>query len=372
MRGKRSLLVRLAADLRIALVVVALLFIIAQLSLPFLLRHYVNQRLDALEGYRGEVGAIQVNLLRGAYQIHRLRMVKVQGDIPVPFIRISKMDLSLEWDQLFRGALVGEVILEGAEVNFVNGPTEDQKQTGADRGWKQVLEDLFPFQINRFEVKEGVLRYADPHRSPPVDVYMTNLFAVATNLTNVRNKNQELPAGLAAKALAEGGGKLELNLLMNPLAEQPTFKLRASLVDLNLTELNDFLRAYASADAESGRFWVYLNVAAADGQYQGLVKPFFLDLNILEWEEVQQQALLQTFWETLVAGVAELFENQPEGQVATVIPIEGQFEQGASVDLWATIGGILRNAFFSAIKPGVPGPVGLPPERNSPPAEHKG
>ena len=347
--------------LQIPIVVLALILIIARLALPFAIRDYVNRQLRAIPEYGGEVGAIRVNLWRGAYEILNLRVVKTTGKVPVPFVSIPHMDLSIEWPQLLRGELVGEVEMSRPELNFVNGPTEETKQTGVDKGWKQTLEALFPFTINRFEIKDGVIRYADPLQQQwPVDIYITNLFAVATNLTNVENAETALPAGLVARGNTVGQGKVALELLMNPLAETPTFKLAASITRMELTALNDFLRAYSNTDAESGRFWVYLNIAAAEGRYRGYIKPFFLDVSMINLDEAGRQNILQTFWESLVAGVAELFTNQPSDQIATEAPITGEFEAGTQVDLWTTIGGILRNAFFQALRPGIRQPVTLP------------
>ena len=346
--------------IQIPLIVLALILIVARLALPFAIRDYVNRQLRTLPDYGGKVGAIRVNLWRGAYEIIDLRMVKTTGKVPVPFISIPHMDLSIQWPELLRGQLVGEIEMTRPALNFVNGPTEAQKQTGVDQGWKQTLESLFPVTINRFEINNGVIRYADPHQQWPVDIYITNLFAVATNLTNIRDTETALPSGLVARGNTIGSGKVALELLMNPLAESPTFKLYASITGMDLTSLNDFLRAYANIDAESGRFWVYLNVAASEGRYQGVVKPFFLNVNIMEWEEVNRQNILQTFWESLVGAVAELFENQPNDQIATLAPIAGEFEQGTQIDLWTTIAGILRNAFFEALRPGIRQPVTLP------------
>lgn len=347
-KGKRS-----AHHWRIVLVTIALILVCLRLALPFAVKAYVQQRLNSLPEHSGRVGAIQVNLFRGAYQIVDLHIFKTQSSVPVPFLSVEKMDLSVEWEQLIRGTIVGEVVMSRPVVNIVTGPTEEQTQTGADKGWNKTLESLFPFTINRFEINDGLIRYADPHREPPVDVYMTNFFAVATNLTNVERKKGELHSGLVARAITTGGGRLRFQLLMNPLAELPTFHLAASLTGVDLTALNDFLESFAKVDAHSGRFWFFIRVGASEGRYQGFAKPFFLDVDMLEWEDVQDGNLLEIFWESLVAAVAKLFTNHSRDQIATRIPIQGEVEAGARIDLATTIGGIIRNAFFQALEPGL-------------------
>lgn len=113
-------------------------------------------------------------------------------------------------------------------------------------------------------------------------------------------------------------------------------------------------------DAGSGRFWLFLNIAAADGRYRGVAKPFIIDANTLAVSELDEQSVIQSFWEWLVGAVSEIFENQLTDRLATRIQIEGTFESGTEIDLWSAIGGILRNAFLQALQPGIPRPVRLP------------
>jgi hypothetical protein len=53
---------------------------------------------------------------------------------------------------------------------------------------------------------------------------------------------------------------------------------------------------------------------------------------------------------------AKVLENSEKEQVATRIPLRGRFDQ-PQPDLWAAIGGLLRNAFIQALKPGIEGTV---------------
>src|SRR6185503_15269096 len=114
--------------------------------------------------------------------------------------------------------------------------------------------------------------------------------------------------------------------------------------------MNDFLRAYGKFDVERGTFSLYTEVAAADGRYEGYLKPLFEDLDVFEWEKERGKNILQKFWQAIVAGVAQILKNQPHDRLATRIPISGNFEK-TDVDIWATVGGILKNAFVRALLP---------------------
>ncbi len=318
---------KLSRRIQITVLVLIVLIVGVRLALPYGVKYYVNRQLNKGSDYRGHVDRIRMQLFRGAYQIKGLKMEKATGPVPVPFITIPVMDLSIQWHELFHGSIVGKVAVDHPQVNFVNAPSEQESQTGANKDWKRTLESLFPFRINRFQVNNGDIRFRDFNRTPQVDLYITNLFATATNLTNSRDVKDSLPAGLVAQGETIGHGKLDISLRMNPLADKPTFKLTAGITNMDLVALNNFMRAYGNFDVESGEFEVYTEVAAAKGRFEGYVKPFFKHLDIFDWQKERKKSILQKFWEAIVAGVAQVFKNQPHDQLATKIPISGDFDK---------------------------------------------
>jgi hypothetical protein len=321
-----------------------------RLSLPFVVRHYVNRQLNKIPDYHGHVEKVRMHLYRGAYSIINVEVVKTNGSVAVPFMAMPEMDLSIDWKELFHGSVVGTVTAVQPLVNFVNGPTQTNSQLEVHKDWQQVLSSLLPFNINRFQVEDGDIRFRDPYREPKVDIYVTNLFAIATNLSNSRDLTDRLPAGLIAQGKTIGHGDLNLELHINPMAKNPTFNLQAAVSNMDLTALNDFMRAYGNFDVAQGIFQLYCEVAAADGRFEGYVKPFFQNLQVFDWQKERKKNILKIFWEAIVAGAANVLKNQPHDQLATKIPISGTFEK-TNVDIWATIGGILRNAFIRALVP---------------------
>ena len=358
---------RLSRRVQIAVLTLVVVVVAVRLALPYGVRYYVNRQLNKGPEYRGHVERVRMQLIRGAYQIKGLKMEKATGPVPVPFITIPVMDLSIQWRELFHGSVVGKITVDHPQVNFVNAPSDQESQTGANKDWKQTLESLFPFRINRFQVNNDDIRFRDFNRTPQVDIYITNLFATATNLTNSRDVKDALPAGLVARGETIGKGKLDIWLRMNPLADQPTFKLTAGITNMDLVALNNFMRAYGNFDVESGEFEVYTEIAAAKSRFEGYVKPFFKHLDIFDWQKERKKNILQKFWEAIVAGVAQVFKNQPHDQLATKIPISGTFDQ-KKVDLWATVGGILKNAFVRALLPEVDRSVDFQQVEQKPPA----
>ena len=319
-----------------------------RLALPTMVQRYVNDKLDELPEYDGTIGDVDIHLIRGAYSIDDIDIVKTAGAVPVPFFSARTVDFSMEWKEIFAGALVGEIHAYECSVNFVKGETEEESQTSIDQSWLDIVQELFPFRINRFEIREGSIWFHDFETEPKVDVYLTNLVAVCTNLYNTRELATELPADFRARGTTLGGGNLELHVKLDPLASEPRFDLELALKEVNLLALNELLEAYGKFNVKRGTFEVFAEIAGSDGNFDGYVKPFFENLDVLEIKQDAKNPV-KLVWQAIVAGAVKIFKNHPEDQLATKIPVSGTFEK-TDVAIWTTIVNVLRNAFVEAFR----------------------
>jgi len=341
---------RISRPLRWILVTLVLALVAGRLALPSIVKNYVNRQLNKSEEYGGSVGYIEIHLWRGAYSIHDLRILRRTGKTSSPFFTEPKLDLSIEWKEIFHGALVGEVALDRPQLNFEVGPTRSETQNGSEVRWDEILEKLFPFKLNRLQIDGGQVHFRNPHAAPPVDIFVEHLTATATNLTNSRDLTQALPAGVNARGVALGAGQFYFHLQLNPLAPAPTFELTTQLTNVNLVALNDFLKAYGKFDVERGKFSMFTSFAAKEGNFDGYLKVFFENLDVFEWEKERQKGALQVFWQAIVGTLTTIFKNQPNDRLATTIPITGSFQK-TNVHIWPAVTTLLRNAFIRALVP---------------------
>ena len=332
-------------------VVIIIVFIIAiRIMLPFTVKAYVNHELNTAHDYSGRIGSINMELWRGGYQIHQIQILTKSGRVQSPFFSAPEVDLSIEWRELFHGSLVGEIVLHRPQINFVDGSDPGQKQTGGNERWDQMLESLFPFKFNRVEILDGEIHFQNPSGKPPVGIYLSQISATATNLTNSRNLKQKLPSGLIANGSTIGGGRLDFQLQMDPLQPAPTYEMACGLTNVDLVSLNDFLRAYGKFDVAHGTFALYTSVAADNGSYEGYFKVFFKNLDVFQWEKERKKNILAIFWQSIVGGVATVFENHVKDQLATKVPISGSYTN-SSIGIWTATGTLLQNAFIHALVP---------------------
>jgi hypothetical protein len=334
----------------IALAIVVVVLIGLRLALAPVILHYANQKLDQIPEYRGHIGDVDLALLRGAYQIKDVSLRKVEGASTVPFFAADLVDLSVEWGALLHGKLVGEVELHGPRLNFVVAQSKKASQTGIDSSWEDRSKELFPLDINRFQIDNGEIHFRDLTRTPKVDIHADQIDALAKGLTTRPRGDEALPATFHATARAMNHAKLRIDMKLDPWARYPTFDMDGELTGLELKTLNDFLRAYAKVDAEGGSFSLYTEMAADSGKFKGYVKPILKDVKIFSPGKKDEGGPLESAWQALVGGVEELLENKQKHQLATQVPLAGKFKN-PSAGIWASVGYLLRNGFVRALSP---------------------
>ncbi|GLU52107.1 DUF748 domain-containing protein [Dyadobacter frigoris] len=335
-----------------------ILIIVVRLILPYVVLHLVNKNLATMKGYYGHVQDIDLSIIRGAYKIDSIYLNKKDTLTlnQTPFFAASIIDLSVEWKALFRGSIVGEVVLNKPMLRFTKDKVEPKDVARDSSALKKLLDDFMPLQINRCEVNQGRILYIDQGVNPPVDLQMTNVHILAENLRNSYDSTIVLPATVNADATIYEG-KLTFHAKANPLANDPTFDMSAELKNTNLVKLNNFFQAYAKIDVNKGSFGLYTEVAAKDKKFAGYVKPFLKDLDVLGKED-RRDNLLRKMWEGLVGTVGVILKNQKKDQIATKIPFQGNLDSPRT-NVWYALANILQNAFIHALQPSIDNDISI-------------
>jgi hypothetical protein len=272
---------------RIILIIIGsfvVLLVALRIALPSILLRLVNRELSHIKGYYGHVDDIDVALIRGAYTLKAIKLDRVGGKVPVPFFSADAIDLSIEWGALLHGAIDGKIRAERPILNFVKGPSEETSQTTIDSSWIDVVKNLMPLKINRLEINDGEIHYRDFYSNPKVDIFTKKVHILAENLSNAKHNKELLPSTAEASA-AVYGGEAKLHMKLNVLSKIPVFEAKAELVSLDITNLNNFLQAYAKLDVKSGNISIYMEAATKDQQIIGYTKPIIKDLKVVNWEK---------------------------------------------------------------------------------------
>ncbi|HEY9155535.1 MAG TPA: DUF748 domain-containing protein, partial [Opitutaceae bacterium] len=333
------------------LIVIILLIAVARIVAPYILQAQINKRLGKIPDYTGKVGTVHLSVLRGAYQLLDVNIVKRNGDSHEPFFAAKLIDFSIAWRKLFAGQLVSDIYVEDARVTFLNAPSPQASQLQADRRWQDAILDIFPINITRCQINRGTVRFIDTARTPKVDISIHDVQAIATGLRNRPSKTDEpYPSHITLDGTVLGSGHVSLDVQLEALAKEPHFFGKLNLTGVDLPQLDDFLRAYGHVDVSRGTLQVYIEAKAEKGAFDGYVKPFLQDLKFTN-ENIENDNLGKRVWQALVSALTKIVKNHEKNQVATQIPFSGRFDD-PKVGVLATIRNLFSNGFVKALDEG--------------------
>lgn len=321
------------------------LLIVLRLFLPTIVKNYVNGVLSDIPGYYGQVEDIDIALIRGAYVIRGLYLNKVDADSQVPYIDLPNTDISVQWNALFKGGIVGEVILTDPTLIYVAEDNAEGTPGAEAEDWTKALTDLVPIDINRLEIINGKAAFVELTADPTIDLNMHSINLTATNLRNVVLKERELPSEVKGTAVSIGEGTVKLDGKMNLVKEVPDMDVSFSLENATVTALNDFTNYYAGIDFEKGNFNLYSEMAIADGYMTGYIKPLLKDSKLISRED----GFFEKLWEGFVGFFKFVLKNQKTDTFATKVPLEGDLN-GVKTKILPSITNIFKNAWISSFK----------------------
>lgn len=344
---------RWRSKLPLWLLLVVLVLIAARIALPYVVRDVLNRKMAHMGDYSGHVADVTLSLWRGAYSLNKLTIHKLGGEVPVPLLDTRRLDISLGWHALLRGAIVGKVTFSHPVVNFVDGAGHSDSQAGTGVNWKRRLESLMPLRLDEVRVVDGTATFRNFISSPRVNLPLTDVNGSLRNLSNARGNAGKRSASLSVHARVLGEAPLVTYAKFDAFAPARNFDFDLKVHNIELKKANDFARAYAYVDVNSGRGQFVMQMKSRDGHINGYAKPLLTHLEIFDWkQDVEQEKKnpLQLAWEAVIGGLTNLFKNHAKDQFAMRIPISGTIKN-KDTDAFGAIVSILHNTFIAALKP---------------------
>jgi hypothetical protein len=334
---------------------IVILLVAIRIALPFIIKWYLNEKvLSDLGEYYGHIEDVDLALIRGAYTIDRMVIIKKGSKVEEPFAFFPEIDLSLEWKAIFKGRLVGEVILFSPTVNFAFDSQKSQSQTGVEENWVDLAKAFMPVQINRFGVVNGEIAMVNLFAGTDSEVSLKDFDLAITNIRNVDAEDTALPSDINATCQApDYSGQFKFNAKANLLREIPNFDYNAEFTGIDMTSLNPIVKHYAGVDFEKGKLDLFSEMVMKDSTYDGYFKPLAHDMTIFRLDEDDpkgdKRSVGQFFKELLFEGGQEIFENQPRQLFATRVPIQGSVGNPEN-DVWTIIIQAFINAYIEAFQ----------------------
>lgn len=332
------------------LLVFAVIIGIVRIILPIITYHKINSVLSEMVGYKGHIKTFDYNLQElgfeiGGFEIKRVSTVKQLH----PFFYAEKILTYIDWESLWRGEIVGRLLVYGPEVNFVNGPNKIAMQTGTEGDIFTALKKLKTYKINQVDVFDGKIMYLDSYVSPKVKLHVYNLQSKISNIKIVIKKEQKLPSRLFLTGKTTGQGKVILEARFDAMKQVPDFDVNLKVTNLQLNAIKDLTNAYANFTFEKGSLSLYGEMAMKNGQYKGYLKPIMENIKVFDIKKDEDQHLFHIVREALIGAVFEITKNKQKKQIATEIPFEGDLKE-FKVEIFNSISNVFKNKFASAYK----------------------
>ncbi len=242
---------------------------------------------------------------------------------------------------------VAKPVVEYVQVT----PSDEQrveqatKETTAARERPAVRVDL-----DRAEITGGTFGFTDKKATYPFRLFLADTDVTLTGFSNERSQRDGI-ANIRGRFMDSGPAALDARFAGGG-AGQPEFALGVRVENVQLYTMNDLLRDTGGFDVASGEFSVYSDFTVRNGRIDGSVKPFFKDMDVYDRKQDAGKGVGQQLYEALVGAAATVLENRFHGQVATRAELSGPVEH-PQAGTWQIIAGLLRNAFWQAMVPGV-------------------
>ena len=242
LRGHRRLWIFVGVPLAIILsIAYAMAFLIDE---P--LRRYTEAKMNrALKGYTVHLKALSFHPHGLSLELKGITLIQDAHPDP-PVADIPYLHASVHWKALLHGRVVGHMLIDRPKVymNLVQLRKEITDPTPVkERGWQEALEAIYPLKVNGLRVREADITYQD--QGPYKPLRLRNLNFIATNIRNVKSKDQVYPSAFTMDAAVFDSGHVRADGRADFLAEpNPTSMGKTTLERIELDYFKPITNRY--------------------------------------------------------------------------------------------------------------------------------
>lgn len=250
---------------------------------------------------------------------------------------------------------LSSVRIDGLRADYANAGAAGER--GARVAEKTVRGATDPgatpqtsVRVDELRLVNGELGWIDRTADPDYRLFVSKLNVAVHGFSNRKQKGA--PGRADVDGAFMGSGRMRLRATFQPTDARAEFATNLEITDVDMTTMNDLLRARGGFDVKSGRFSLFSELAVKDGRVDGYVKPIFSDLDVYDRQQDHDKNIFRQAYEGIVGGIGTLLENRPRDEVATKTDLSGRIENPRTSTLEIVLG-LVQNAFVRAILPGL-------------------
>ncbi|MBY0274453.1 DUF748 domain-containing protein [Candidatus Binatia bacterium] len=205
-------------------------------------------------------------------------------------------------------------------------------------------------RVDELRLVNAELGWIDETADPAYRLFLAKLGVTVRDFSNSTSAGKPGRADLDGSFM--GSGRIRLRATFQPTDARTEFTSNLEITDVDMTTMNDLLRARGGFDVRSGRFSLFSEIGVKNGRVDGYVKPLFRDLDVYDRQQDADKNIFRQAYEGIVGGIGTLLENRPRDEVATRTDLSGRIED-PKTSTWEIVVGLIQNAFVRAILPGL-------------------
>jgi Domain of Unknown Function (DUF748) len=243
--------------------------------------------------------------------------------------------------------------ITGIRVDYIHtaqtAGIEQERRTAATQKVRETSNapDV-RYRVRDLRISRGNFGLVNKAVSPTYRIFLSDTDVALSNFSNQKAEGTA-KAHLSGKFMGTGTAVADASFRAE--TAEPSFDVSARIENVELTAMNDLLRAYGKFDVTAGHFFFYAELGVHDGAVTGYVKPLFKDMVVYDPEQDKHKSFARKMYEKVVGGVSRVLENRPHEEVATRADVSGPLEN-PKVNTLQVIVKLIQNAFFKAILPG--------------------
>jgi Domain of Unknown Function (DUF748) len=259
----------------------------------------------------------------------------------------------LEYSPKLKAAHLHQAVLHGVEGDYIQrakGAAPVKRAAAKTAREAQAVNNApgIEIKVDKLQVVKAKVGFVNQATRVPYRVFLSD---ANLDLANLSNHSSAGTATARLQGKFMGTGTALVTGHFRPEVSGPDFDLDVRIENVELTSMNDLLRAYGQFDVVDGLFSLYAELAVKNQTITGYMKPLFRNLDVYDPDQDEHKGLVKKTYERVVGGVGKLLQNRPRDEVATKTEVRGRVDNPKASTI-EVLGNLIQNAFFKAILPG--------------------
>jgi hypothetical protein len=248
----------------------------------------------------------------------------------------------IEYAPTLKAVHLHHAVVRGVEGDYV-------RSAAAPREPRALTPPDLQLRIDRLHVTRANFGFVDKAAERAYRVFLTDADLQLENLGS-RLSDGVGTARLSGKFM--GTGATLVTATVRPEPAGPDFALTVRIENTEMIAMNDLLRAYSTFDVAAGLFSCDSRLQVKNARLTGYVKPLFRHLDADGPRRDEDTGAPGGLDDGVGGRRADVLESQPREEVAAQTDLAGPVE-GPKVSTWQVMVGVVQNAFFQFILPGL-------------------